>query len=90
MRSSVEKIIASSDVNSKVATGIAVNGQTLPADLVVMGVGVAPATEFLKDSGIQLEKDGGVKVDQYLKVGGVDNIYAIGESLLCRKVPRGY
>jgi NADH dehydrogenase FAD-containing subunit len=39
---------------------------------------VAPATEFLKQSGFQLEKDGGIKVDQYLKVQGQDNVYAVG------------
>jgi NADPH-dependent 2,4-dienoyl-CoA reductase/sulfur reductase-like enzyme len=79
MKSSVEKIVASADSESKLATGVVVNGQTIPADLVVMGVGVAPATSFLKDSGIQLEKDGGIKVDEYLKVPGFEGVYAIGE-----------
>lgn len=82
MKSSVEKIVASSDSESKVATGVIVNGRTLPADLVIMGVGVAPATSFVKGSGIQLEKDGGIRVDEYLKVPGFDDIYAIGEWLL--------
>jgi NAD(P)H-nitrite reductase large subunit len=79
MKSSVEKIIGSSDSESKLATGVVVNGQTLPADFIIMGVGVAPATSFLKASGIQLEKDGGIKVDEYLKVPGLDGVYAIGE-----------
>ena len=79
MKSSIERIIASSDSESKLATGVVVNGQILPADFVIMGVGVAPATSFLKDSGIQLERDGGIKVDEYLKVPGFDGIYAIGE-----------
>ena len=78
MQSKVEKIIAS-ETDPTLATGVIVNGQTLPADLVVMGVGVAPATQFLKDSGIKLERDGGVKVDAYLRVEGLDNVYAIGE-----------
>ncbi|OJA09005.1 hypothetical protein AZE42_11543 [Rhizopogon vesiculosus] len=78
MKSQVEKIIPS-DSNSSLAVGVVVNGQTLPADFVVMGVGVTPATEFLKQSGFQLEKDGGVKVDEYLKVQGHDNVYAIGD-----------
>jgi len=42
-------------------------------------VGVAPATSFLKDSGIPLQRDGGIKVDEYLKVPGLDGIYAIGD-----------
>jgi len=58
---------------------VVVNGQTLPSDFVIMGVGVAPATSFLKDSGIPLERDGGIKVDEYLRVPGFDGIYAIGD-----------
>ncbi|KIM84275.1 hypothetical protein PILCRDRAFT_818616 [Piloderma croceum F 1598] len=79
MKSSVEKIVASSDSESKLATGVVVNGQTLPADFVIMGVGVAPATAFLNDSGIKLERDGGIKVDEYLRVPGFDGVYAIGD-----------
>ena len=85
MKSGVEKIVASSDSESKLATGVVVNGQTLPADFIIMGVGVAPATSFLKDSGIPLQRDGGIKVDEYLKVPGLDGVYAIGERLLLRK-----
>lgn len=59
--------------------GVVVDGKTIPADVVVLGVGVAPATEFLKKSGLQLEKDGGVLVDEYLKVKGRENVYAIGD-----------
>jgi NAD(P)H-nitrite reductase large subunit len=85
MTSQVEKIVAS-ESNPSLAAGVVVNGQTLLADFVVMGVGVAPATEFLKQSGFQLEKDGGVKVDEYLKVQGHDNVYAVGAlgRFLCR------
>jgi len=82
MKSSVEKIVASSEPESKLATGVVVNGQTLAADFVVMGVGVVPATAFLKDSGIKLEKDGGIKVDEYLRVAGLDGVFAIGEDSL--------
>lgn len=62
------------------ATEVIVNGQTLPCDFVIMGVGVAPATEFLKNSkGFELEKDGGIKVDEYLRVSGRKSIFAIGD-----------
>jgi len=50
----------------------------LDADVVVMAVGVAPATSYLKDSGIQTLKDGSVEVDEYLAIKGVNDIYAIG------------
>lgn len=80
MTSKVEKIVPQED-NPNLAGGVVVNGTTIPCDFIVMGVGVAPATAFLKDSGIELEKDGGIKVDEYLRVkSGKDmkNVYAIG------------
>lgn len=47
-----------------------------------MGVGVAPATEYLKNSkGFEqvVDKIGAVQVDEYLKVKGLSDVYAIGE-----------
>jgi NADH dehydrogenase FAD-containing subunit len=52
----------------------------LDADVVVMAVGVGPATGYLKDSGIQTLKDGSLEVDEYLAVKGVNDVYAIGTS----------
>ncbi|MCC6802983.1 MAG: FAD-dependent oxidoreductase [Anaerolineae bacterium] len=54
-------------------------GDALPADFVVVGVGVRPATEFLKDSGIRLnDKDQSVLVDAHLRTSA-DDIYAAGD-----------
>lgn len=81
MSSKVDKIVPRDD-NPSLAAAVVVNGETLPADFVIMGVGVSPATEFLKGSGIELEKDGGVKVDEYLRVvnlpAGIKGVFAIG------------
>jgi NADPH-dependent 2,4-dienoyl-CoA reductase/sulfur reductase-like enzyme len=84
MNSKVEKIVPRED-DPKLAGGVVVNGQTIPADFVIMGVGVKPATEFLKGCGIEIEKDGGVRVDEHLRVRtGPDtqNVYAIGNITL--------
>jgi len=81
MNSKVDKIVPK-EGQPNVVGGVVVNGVTLPADFVIMGVGVAPATEFLKGSGLDLEQDGGIKVDEYLRVkSGPDreNVYAIGK-----------
>jgi NADPH-dependent 2,4-dienoyl-CoA reductase/sulfur reductase-like enzyme len=51
-------------------------GQLFPADLVVLGVGVRPATYFLQLA-FELEKDGGLHVDEYLQAA--PNIYAAGD-----------
>jgi NADPH-dependent 2,4-dienoyl-CoA reductase/sulfur reductase-like enzyme/nitrite reductase/ring-hydroxylating ferredoxin subunit len=51
-------------------------GQTLPADVVVLGVGVRPATDFLQ-AAFTLEKDGGVPVNARLQAA--PNVYAAGD-----------
>jgi len=51
-------------------------GKTLPANAVVLGVGVRPATDFLQDA-FALEKDGGLAVDEFLQAA--PNVYAAGD-----------
>ena len=51
------------------------NGKTLDADLVLVGIGVKPNTEYI--NGLSLEKDGGVKVDRFLMA--TDHVYAAGD-----------
>ncbi|KPI37516.1 Apoptosis-inducing factor 1 [Cyphellophora attinorum] len=56
------------------------DGTEIPADLVILGVGVGPATEYLKDnSKIKLEKDGSIAVDESFKVKSLDSVWAIGD-----------
>ena len=56
------------------------DGPTLPADLVILGIGVAPATPFLKDNNaVTLEKDGSLKTDESFAVEGLKDVYAIGD-----------
>ncbi|GAB3810141.1 FAD-dependent oxidoreductase [Spirosoma humi] len=50
-------------------------GERIPADFVLLGLGVKPNTDFLK--GISLEKDGGVRTDAFLKIA--DDLYAAGD-----------
>jgi NADPH-dependent 2,4-dienoyl-CoA reductase/sulfur reductase-like enzyme/nitrite reductase/ring-hydroxylating ferredoxin subunit len=51
------------------------NGSRIDADLAVVGVGVRPATGFLR--GVALHDDGSVDVDEYL--GAADGLYAAGD-----------
>ena len=60
----------------RVVTAVVLDsGEELPADLVVAGIGVKPATGFLQ--GVDLNPDGSVSVDKYLKVA--DGLYAAGD-----------
>lgn len=85
MQAKVDQIVPS-ESDPSVASAVVVGSQsgqstTLQADVVVMGVGVAPATEYLKNSkGFEnvVDKTGAVQVDEYLRVKGLENVYAIG------------
>ncbi|WP_410661387.1 NAD(P)/FAD-dependent oxidoreductase [Amycolatopsis sp. lyj-112] len=63
-----------------VVTGVRLStGEVLPADLVVAGIGVVPATGWLAGSGVPLhERDGGVVCDATLATG-VPGVYAAGD-----------
>ncbi|MHC5938282.1 FAD-dependent oxidoreductase [Nostoc sp.] len=62
--------------SDKVEAVILDNGDRLQADIVIIGVGVQPATDFLK--GVELHpKDRSVVVDEYLCAG--DSIYVAGD-----------
>jgi NAD(P)H-nitrite reductase large subunit len=65
------------------------DGEILSADFIVMGVGVRPATDYLKESDWELEKDGSVKVDELLQVPGRANVYAIGDIATYPQLPQG-
>ncbi|KAF2017862.1 hypothetical protein BU24DRAFT_420923 [Aaosphaeria arxii CBS 175.79] len=80
MGASVEKATPSSTDSSKVGAVHLKDGTVLEADLVIEGVGVAPATEYLRDnSAIKLEKDGSIRTNESFEVQGLDNVFAIGD-----------
>lgn len=59
-----------------VKSAVLKNGQTLPCDLVVAGIGVQPSIEVVKNSGLDL--DDGILVNEYLQTSRPD-IWAGGD-----------
>ncbi|MGM9668779.1 MAG: FAD-dependent oxidoreductase [Faecousia sp.] len=59
------------------ATGIRTGVGTFEGDVVVMAIGVRPATGFLADSGIEMFK-GTIVVDRYQRTN-LSDIYAVGD-----------
>ncbi|WP_410664083.1 NAD(P)/FAD-dependent oxidoreductase [Amycolatopsis sp. lyj-84] len=68
------------ETDNGAVTGVRLaTGEVLPADLVVAGIGVVPATGWLAGSGVPLhELDGGVVCDATLATG-VPGVYAAGD-----------
>jgi len=75
------RIIKSSAVtelrgDGAVSSAVLANGQTIPCELVVAGIGVQPAIEMLANSG--LDVGDGIMVSEYLETSQPD-VYAAGD-----------
>lgn len=80
LSASVESADPSSSDPSVVGSVKLKDGTSLPADLVVLGVGVKPETSYLKEnSAVQLEKDGSLRTDEAFQVQGLQDVFAIGD-----------
>lgn len=56
------------------------SGTTLTADLVILAIGVAPDTSFVKESGIQLGARGHILVNDHMETS-IPDIYAVGDAI---------
>ena len=56
------------------------SGQPLPAQLVILGVGVRPENKLAVDAGLEAGPRGGIRVDEYLRTSD-PNIYAVGDAI---------
>ncbi|MCJ1224709.1 hypothetical protein MMC12_001354 [Toensbergia leucococca] len=80
MSASVDKASPSTSSPKSVGAVHLKDGTVLPADLVILGVGVSPATSFLQSSkDLSLEKDGSLQCDESFAVKGLSDVYAIGD-----------
>ncbi|WP_329124323.1 FAD-dependent oxidoreductase [Streptomyces sp. NBC_01465] len=58
---------------------VATDAAEYPADLVVLGIGVEPATELARAAGLPLGAHGGLLTDLSMRVRGHENIWAGGD-----------
>ncbi len=76
----VEKAEPKGSDQSVVGSVVLKDGTKIEADLVILGVGVAPSTGYLKENKVvRLEDDGSLKVDDNYLVAGLKDVYAIGD-----------
>jgi NADPH-dependent 2,4-dienoyl-CoA reductase/sulfur reductase-like enzyme/rhodanese-related sulfurtransferase len=64
-----------------VATAVKTSsGQSIAADLVIVGVGVRPSVKLAADAGLALGATGGITVNEHLQTADPD-IYAVGDAV---------
>ena len=59
------------------------SGKAIPADIVVMGIGVRPETTLAKTAGIAIGERGGILVDDQMRTS-VPDIFAVGDAIEVR------
>ena len=65
-------------------TGVMVDGEVLPADLVVLGLGVTARSGLAADAGLPTGVKGGIVTDARQRVVGADRIWAAGDCVETR------
>ena len=56
------------------------SGKAIPADMVLLSIGVRPATALAQQAGLKLGEMGGIWVDEHLETSEKD-IYAVGDAI---------
>jgi len=64
--------------SSKVEKVVLESGEEIPADVVIVSIGVKPNAELAKKAGLDISKLGAVWVDEYLRTSNRD-IFAVGD-----------
>eukprot|EP00347_Sterkiella_histriomuscorum_P021448 403333940 len=68
--------------DGKNATGVLLNdGSIIKSDLVIIGAGVLPSTQFLNNTGLNLDDKGAIFADSYLQTNHND-IFAAGDAVV--------
>jgi NADPH-dependent 2,4-dienoyl-CoA reductase/sulfur reductase-like enzyme/rhodanese-related sulfurtransferase len=64
------------------------SGVRIPADMVVLGIGVSPDTSLAKAAGLEIGSFRGIRVNEYLQTSD-PNIWAVGDAIEVRNTITG-
>ncbi len=64
------------------------SGKRLPADVVILAIGVRPETALAKMAGIEIGERGGIRVDEHMRTSDPD-IFAVGDAVEVRDFVTG-
>ncbi|GIF74570.1 FAD-dependent oxidoreductase [Asanoa siamensis] len=67
------------DHRDGVVTAVRTDDGTIPADIVVLGLGIRPNTALARDAGLPLGPTGGIRVDLRMRVIGAPGVWAVGD-----------
>lgn len=56
------------------------SGRKIDADMVILSIGVRPETKLIKEAGLELAPNGGIKVNEYLQTSN-EHVYALGDAM---------
>ena len=69
-------------------TVLAKSGQRLPAEVVILSVGVKPDTRLAREAGLEIGPTGGIRVDDQMRTSD-PAIYAVGDAVEVREFVTG-
>ena len=72
------------DLENGRVVGVEIEDKTLPADVVILGMGVAARSEIAQKAGLPTGAKGGIVVDTTQRVTGFDGIWAAGDCVVTR------
>lgn len=75
-------------IGEEKVTKVRTNDREIDADIVVIATGVKPNTEFIKNSGINMLKNGAIIVDEYGKTS-IKDVYAAGDCATIKQIVTG-
>ncbi|MGQ7868079.1 CoA-disulfide reductase [Sunxiuqinia sp. sy24] len=56
------------------------SGREIETEMVILSIGVRPETKLIRETGLELAENGGIKVNEYLQTND-PNIYALGDAI---------
>ncbi|NPV26092.1 MAG: pyridine nucleotide-disulfide oxidoreductase family protein [Firmicutes bacterium] len=83
-----EKVVAIEGTNRAEAVVLA-SGSRIPAEMVIVAIGVRPEVHLAKEAGLAIGSTGGILVDEYLRTSD-PFIYAIGDAIQVKDFVNGH
>lgn len=77
-----------SEESARASVVVLANGRRLPADTVVLSLGVRPRTELARDAGLEIGTRGGIRVTERLQTSD-PHIWAVGDVIEVRDAITG-